>query len=41
MYATQIYEHAKLSIPNLEQSIAQGDFKPLRLWLNEHIHRLG
>ena len=41
MYATQIYECAKEQIPDLEGSIAGGDFSPLRLWLNEKIHRVG
>lgn len=41
MYATQIYECALASIPGLEDSIAKGEFAPLRLWLNEKIHRVG
>lgn len=41
MYATQIYETAKEKIPGLEESLTKGDFAPLRLWLNENIHRLG
>lgn len=41
MYAAQIYECARDSIPELEESIARGEFAPLRLWLNEKIHRVG
>jgi Zn-dependent M32 family carboxypeptidase len=37
----QIYAHAKSQLPGLEESISAGDFKPLKLWLNEHIHKLG
>lgn len=31
MYACQIYEHAKQQLPDLEQQIEQGNFKPLRV----------
>lgn len=41
MYATQIYECARANIPDLEDSIAKGEFAPLRLWLNEKIHKIG
>lgn len=41
MYAAQIYECARDNIPNLENSIAKGEFTPLRLWLNEKIHQVG
>ena len=41
MYATQIYEHAKRSIPDLELHIQNGNFSPLKEWLNNHIHKLG
>eukprot|EP00878_Enallax_costatus_P001574 GHUV01001725.1.p1 GENE.GHUV01001725.1~~GHUV01001725.1.p1 ORF type:complete len:544 (+),score=156.71 GHUV01001725.1:74-1705(+) len=41
MYACQIYEYAKQQLPELEQQIQQGNFKPLREWLNENIHRKG
>lgn len=41
MYAAQIYECARDAIPNLEEGIARGEFAPLRLWLNEKIHRVG
>jgi carboxypeptidase Taq len=31
MYACQIYEHAKQQLPDLEQQVAAGNFKPLRV----------
>eukprot|EP00197_Chlamydomonas_leiostraca_P002616 CAMPEP_0202858268 /NCGR_PEP_ID=MMETSP1391-20130828/873_1 /ASSEMBLY_ACC=CAM_ASM_000867 /TAXON_ID=1034604 /ORGANISM="Chlamydomonas leiostraca, Strain SAG 11-49" /LENGTH=522 /DNA_ID=CAMNT_0049537167 /DNA_START=116 /DNA_END=1684 /DNA_ORIENTATION=- len=41
MYATQIYQAAARAIPGLEGQVAAGDFKALKAWLNEHIHKLG
>ncbi|GIM05840.1 hypothetical protein Vretimale_10263 [Volvox reticuliferus] len=41
MYATQIYAAAKKDIADLEDLIRVGDFKPLKSWLNEKIHKLG
>eukprot|EP00798_Chlamydomonas_sp_ICE-L_P022485 gene22485-29611_t len=41
MYATQIYQHAKSQIPDLEDKIAKGEFKDLKAWLNENIHKVG
>lgn len=41
MYAAQIYEKARDEIPDLEEGLARGEFAPLRLWLNEKIHRVG
>jgi carboxypeptidase Taq len=41
MYATQLYQCALSSVPELEASLAKGDFKPLRQWLREHIHEAG
>jgi carboxypeptidase Taq len=41
MMAVQIFEHAKTKVPNLEESLSKGEFAPLRLWLNEHLHRRG
>ncbi len=37
----QIFEAAKKDIPGLEDKIKSGDFKPLKAWLNEKIHKLG
>lgn len=43
MYACQIYECAKKELggAKLEDGIAQGDFAPLKKWLNEKIHASG
>eukprot|EP00775_Hariotina_reticulata_P006119 gene6119-6358_t len=41
MYACQIYDYAKQQLPGLEEQIATGQFKPLKEWLNENIHRQG
>ncbi|EFJ40298.1 hypothetical protein VOLCADRAFT_108221 [Volvox carteri f. nagariensis] len=41
MYATQIYAAAKKEIPDLEDKIRAGEFKPLKSWLNDKIHKLG
>lgn len=31
MYAAQLYEHAAASIPGLEEQLAAGEFKPLKV----------
>jgi carboxypeptidase Taq len=41
MSAVQIFETAKQQIPDLDSQIQNGNFKPLREWLNENIHSLG
>jgi Zn-dependent M32 family carboxypeptidase len=45
MYACQIYEFAKQQLPELEQQVAAGNFKPLRVsrlaLLSEHAIRRG
>lgn len=41
MYAAQIFAKAREEIPGLEAGLARGEFAPLRLWLNEKIHRVG
>ena len=41
MYAAQIYMCANEHIPNLEEKISKGEFKELKEWLNERIHKLG
>eukprot|EP00199_Chlamydomonas_sp_CCMP681_P000758 CAMPEP_0119102174 /NCGR_PEP_ID=MMETSP1180-20130426/1012_1 /TAXON_ID=3052 ORGANISM="Chlamydomonas cf sp, Strain CCMP681" /NCGR_SAMPLE_ID=MMETSP1180 /ASSEMBLY_ACC=CAM_ASM_000741 /LENGTH=520 /DNA_ID=CAMNT_0007086417 /DNA_START=67 /DNA_END=1629 /DNA_ORIENTATION=+ len=41
LYAAQIYQCAMKHLPGLEGQIAAGDFKQLKAWLNEHIHKLG
>ncbi|GFH24698.1 uncharacterized protein HaLaN_22542 [Haematococcus lacustris] len=37
----QIYNKAASEIPDLDDLIAAGNFKPLKEWLNEKVHKLG
>ncbi len=39
LYSVQFYNQAKKEIPSLEDQIAKGNFKALKQWLNEKIHR--
>jgi carboxypeptidase Taq len=41
MAATQIFQAAKEQIPNLDEDIRAGKFKPLREWLRVNVHELG
>ena len=41
MYAQQIYATAELALPTLQQDIAQGEFTPLKQWLNLEVHQVG
>ena len=41
IYAAQIYMCAKENIPNLDDQISKGEFKVLKEWLNQRIHKLG
>jgi carboxypeptidase Taq len=41
LYSAQFFDTAKQEIPNLERQLAAGNFKPLKKWLNEKIHRYG
>ena len=41
MAATQLFETAKEQIPDLDESIRSGNFKPLREWLRVNVHELG
>lgn len=41
MSAVQIYETAKEQLPSLEKDIEEGNFKPLKEWLNKKVHSLG
>ena len=38
LYAAQLFEAAREAIPDLDKQFAEGEFTPLRTWLNEHIH---
>lgn len=39
--AVQVFQAAKAAIPNLGSQLANGEFKPLREWLNENVHKWG
>lgn len=41
LYAAQFFRQAEKEIPGLKLQIAKGNFKPLKTWLNEKIHRIG
>lgn len=41
MSAVQIFDTAKKDLPNLESDISEGNFAPLKAWLNEKVHSLG
>lgn len=41
IYASQFFETAKTELGDLEAMFAQGDFLPLKNWLNEKIHQRG
>ncbi len=39
--AAQLFEAARRALPDLEESIASGDFVPLLAWLRDNVHRHG
>lgn len=41
MMAAQLFETAQAEIPDLKGKISRGEFKPLREWLREKIHKVG
>ena len=41
LYAAQVFAQAKAELSDLPGSFARGDFRPLRDWLREKIHRHG
>ncbi|MDH3591751.1 MAG: carboxypeptidase M32, partial [Planctomycetota bacterium] len=41
VYAAQLFEQARTDLGDLEAQFAQGDFEPLRTWLNENVHWQG
>ena len=41
LYAAQLWETINEQIPDLNDQIAQGEFAPLRTWLNQNIHAQG
>ncbi len=41
LYAAQLFETAKKTIPKLEDGFAKGEFKPLLDWFRQNIHKEG
>ena len=41
LYAAQIFSHVENDLPDLDQHLRNGHFKPLREWLRKKIHRHG
>jgi len=41
MYASQIYNQAEKELGDLGAMFSQGEFLPLKKWLNEKIHKNG
>ena len=41
MTAAQLYSAARISVPSLQNDLANGDFQPLMDWLEKNVHSLG
>ena len=41
LHAAQLFEAAREALPGLDEGFARGEFRPLREWLNTHVHRHG
>ena len=41
LYSAQFFDAACRAMPGLEDGFAEGDFEPLKKWLNENIHQQG
>lgn len=41
MMAAQLAHHMRLEMPDLDTKIQNGDFTPIRAWLNERVHKHG
>jgi carboxypeptidase Taq len=41
LHACQMWEVIHRDLPDLDESMAKGDFTPLIAWLKEHVHSLG
>ena len=41
MYAAQLFGAAERAVGPLDEAFAAGDFRTLRGWLGEHVHRHG
>ncbi|MDH5586268.1 MAG: carboxypeptidase M32, partial [Nitrospirota bacterium] len=41
LYAAMLFHQAKTDIPDLTKHIGEGNFLPLKTWLNDRVHRWG
>lgn len=41
LYASQFFDAAAEQLGDLQQAFAEGDFDPLKVWLNQNVHRAG
>ena len=41
LYASQLFAQANADLGGLDEQFAQGDFEPLRSWLNKNVHQQG
>ena len=41
MYSAQFFDAARRDLGDLDAAFAQGQFRPLKEWLNDKIHRHG
>ncbi len=41
LYAAMLFHQAKKDVENLEQQIGEGNFLPLKNWLNDRVHQWG
>ncbi|MEA2077725.1 MAG: carboxypeptidase M32 [Candidatus Marinimicrobia bacterium] len=41
LYGAQIMEQAEKEIPDLWEKVSKGEFAPLKVWLNENVHKHG
>ena len=41
LYAAMLFHQAKKDVADLEQQIGEGNFLPLKNWLNDRVHRWG
>ncbi len=41
LMAAQLWARIRADVPDLDEDITRGEFRPLREWLREHVHRHG
>ena len=41
LYASQFFDAANEQLGDLDQNFSEGNFEPLKTWLNQHIHEAG